>query len=1107
MIACLEFAGRPRLWLVLAISMTCFFNSNQLIAVQDEDPPAAVNLAQTALRMQNSNDYETAAETWESLLNQFPKTSLTGKARYNAGVCYVQLGQFKKAIAQLESALTSLDKKEEAKLANAHLFLGFSQARFGQSIVQQQSEEGKQWLTRSTKTLATLLDKYPNFEDADQACFFQGGSFEQLGMLNEAAESYLKMQKFKKQSFRFDGLFALANVYEQLGQFDKAIKHYNDFRKLAATEGGNENLTEVNFRAAETLVQMATADTTKNDTSAANTKYSEAEKLYEAAAADQDFELRDLAMFQQAFCVNRTGDLPRAAKLYESVANIPDSKYRARALTYAGRDYLNSENGDKAQDILVEAVKSDSPYAVEAAHWLAQLYLRATGNAQFAFDVADLWIEKSKDHPFHVNLMLDRADAAYAIDSRRKDSPALFLEITDNHPEHRLADTALYNAAFAELELGNFKEAIKLAARFENKYAGSDYLTDTLEVKADASLLDGQNKSAQSIFQLLVDQNPTSEKSNNWKLRIGLAAYLQKDYDTALSTLSPLITDEGFTDSKLKAEALHWAGSAHMQKEKWKDAIVLLMLSYDTDPNWTRADETLFNMAHANSSAGFHKEAIKLTNQLIQEFPKSPLIAQARYRAGEAAYQSSDYESAIENYQSVVNDYPKSEFVPFAIYGTAWSHVKQKEFKQSVEQFTNLIDRYPDHELTHRARVGRGASLRQSGEPEKAIADISTFLDSNPQGQTQKDALYELGLAQVDSKEWKDAISTFTQLVESDGQSPLADRFHYELAWALQSDGQAKPALTTFETIAAQFPKSPLAAEANFHVGNNAYEEEDYDQAIENFQKCLDSDTTDTLREKAAYKLAWSHYKLKDYAKSHAAFKNQIDQFASGTLAADGHFMVAVSLFRVDEYEKAFDAYVAAQPLVEKSKDIESKIPVLTRLHGAQSANKIKKFQEALDLALPVTQSNAEQSFKDDAFYQTGEAHRGLGNPEKAIEAWKVAALNTGKTGARARCMIGDVLFEQKKFDDAIKQYKLVFYGYGGTQSADDIKPLQAYAVYECGLCSYVRIKDATPEARPGFIKHATEMFNYLLENYPDDKLVKQTKDNLETLKKLATAN
>jgi TolA-binding protein len=1090
-----------------------------------QEPSAQeTNLAQTALNAQNASDFPLAASQWEKLLADFPNSSLTGLAQHNLGVSRVQIAlastaagsgegpaEFEKAIEALKNSLTSLDKNETEKLARSFLFLGFAQARLGKDIGESAAasqdkaalEESRKWLTTATQTLEQLQTRFPNFADLDQACFFQGEAFATLGRFDKAAESYSKMLTLPNHAFKFDAILALADVYDQLGQYDQAIENYDLFAKEAEAAGGHEMLSEALYRKAETLLKLAVAADERSEPEQAQKSYALAESLFQTAASDAKFENIDRALFQQAYAANRQRQFEKSAGLYSQVAHLPDSPLATRARVYAGRDYLSANQIENAEAELGEAVQTDSPYTAEAAHWLAQCFLRTRRN-QEALTLANSWIEKtSSDNPMLVSLKLDRADAAYMIDDQRQQSPALYLEIADNHPDHTLAPTALYNAAFALLETGNFAEAIKLADRFLEKYESSDYLADTLEVKADASLLADAPQEAESVFRRLVREYPASPKAAVWNVRIGLAQYMQKKYQDTIDWLSPLT--EHMSDKTQLAESLHWIGMSYFNLGDDRQAISSLDKSFNTDPTWRRADETLLTLSQAQQRAGQTAEAEQTTQILIEKFPKSSsAVAQALYRSGEMAFANNDFDTAYTRYEMLLNDHPKSELVPHAMYGAAWSLLEKKEFEKSISLFDRLISEFPEHDRANQAKVGRGVSRRLSGDAAGAIADLNSFLQTGPQGQAEIDALYELGLAQIDLKKWPDVVQSFETLLQKAPAAKMADRFHYELAWAQQSNNNAAEAIKQFAVIATEFPDSPLAPEANFHVGNAAYDEQNYDTATKAYTRCVNSTASDSLREKAAYKNAWCFYKQKNYDEALKYFQQLVQDFPEGELHADGLLMISDSLYRMEKHELAFEAYRVAKPAIEASKTVEARVRWQALLHGAQSANKAKRYSEALEFVRPIVDSDiTDNSLKQDAYLEIGNAYRGMGEDDSALAAWEKASLDTGETGAEARCMMGELLFGQKKFDDAINAFKLVFYGYGGTQSTDEIRPWQALAVFEAAQCSYVQIKDANPQLRAKLIAEANKHFQYLVDNYPQDKLVDEARKRLTALKQL----
>ncbi len=221
---CLQLDKRILLLVISALAFFSLAGFGELHA-QETDEVKANAVAQTAVNAQNAGEFPLAALQWEKLITEYPNSSLIGLAQHNLGVCYVQSNEFKKAADALKKSLSSLPKNETTKLARSYLFLGFAQARLGKDIgdsatTEAEQEESRKWFTTATQTLEQLQTRFPNFEELDQACFFQGESYESLGRLDKAAESYTRMMKLPNQAFKFDGILALGNVYEQLDQLE-----------------------------------------------------------------------------------------------------------------------------------------------------------------------------------------------------------------------------------------------------------------------------------------------------------------------------------------------------------------------------------------------------------------------------------------------------------------------------------------------------------------------------------------------------------------------------------------------------------------------------------------------------------------------------------------------------------------------------------------------------------------------------------------------------------------------------------------------------------------------------------------------------------------------
>ena len=1085
-----------------------------------QDEVAARAIAQAAFSAQNDGDFPFAATTWEKLINKHGQSTLVGNAHYNAGICYTQTNEFEKAIPQFESALTKLSADESVKKPNASLYLGFAQYRHGKALIENAAtqDKGIALLKSSTQTFADLLKSNPkNFEDADQACYYQGAAFEHLGQPEDAIKSYTSMLSYPKQTNKFKALYAIADLNFAAKRYDQSLEYYERF--LADADAPqNPDYDIVSFETARTLINLADADSKAQQEEPAKTKLNRAlslltriaEKPIEAndtAAA----ELADEAAFQQAFCFQRLGQLEKSTETYAKIANS-DSPFKIQSLINSAIIYRDTGKTNEAKLALLKVVGPDaaeSTLSSKAASILSDLYINDTSEIPAAYDLATAWIPKSAGKPALVPLLMAQAEAAYLMPEKRKDSVGLFQAVVDKHGDHPSAPIALYKSAFASIavtdqtqpDANDIKAAIDKVEQFKKRYPQNDFLPDAVYVKAEALLLSNKPAEAQVLFDTLAKEHSEHPDKTFWQLRSGLALYQQKKYKETVDALAPLVRELKLESQQ--AEALLRIGSSQYALKEYPAAAIALDQAIKADDKGPLADETLLMLCRAQLDTGQAEAGEATGKQLLDRFPESPWVPELRYRLGDHFYNAKNYTEALNNFEVILSKHGQSDFVPYALYNAAWCKSELKEFTESEKLFSDLMTKFPGHELAKRATMDRGATRRKSGNAEESLADLKAFLDTNPEGAPRIKALYEIGLAQVQLEKWDDAIDSFKLLLTETPNSPEVDRFNYELAWAYRNTKREDLALERFGVIAEKTPNSSLAPEANFHLGSAAYAKENYADAIAAYKKCIESKTDDSIREKAAYKLAWAHYKQKQFTEAQAGFALQVNEFEKGDLYADGMFMVAESLFRLKKHDEAFAAYTAAKPVVDASENIEPKIKWLTMLHGSQSANETRKHDEAIQLAKQLADSDADLAFRQDAWLEMGNAYRGLKQTENAIEYFEKASDNLGKTGARAYCMLGDVYFENKKFDDAIVQFKQVFFGFGAAQSAADVKPWQAYALYEAGQCNFVQVSSAPEELKPKLIENSIQFFERLLRDYSDDKLVEPAKKQLETLRKL----
>ena len=1044
---------------MLVFAMTAGTESNGL--AQDQ---RALAIFSDAANFQNNGAFGLAAKEWEKFLKQFPNHELAGKAEHYKGVCYLQLKDYEKAAAAFDTVVKN--HPQVPVIEDAYLNLGWSQYSLKQYAA-------------ADKTFAEMVKKFPEGKYVDQALYFQAESLYNLDKKQEAVAAYDALVKnHPKSGLRRDGVYALGVTLEELGDYAKAGEAYDIF----LAEFANDPLaTEVKMRKAETILQAG--------------DFAKAETMFGEVSGVEGFTSADHAIFRQAYCAAKLDKFKEAGDLYAKIpATYKESVYVNDAAMSAGRSYYRAKDYENAAKWLQQSVDADTSDSPEAAHWLSRIYLQ-NKEAQKVVDLLAKVLPKAAESSYLVNLKMDQADALYELPEWRDESVAKYLAIYMEHPDDALAATALYNAAFAALELKKYDEGLKHAETYLAKYADAPLTPDVKYIAAECSLQLGKLTEAEAIYKDLTSNYPKHAELDQWWTRLGLSLYLQKKYGDVVATLSPVV--DKIKSPASQSEAQFLIGASQFHEEQFGEAATALTAALQANSKWRQADETLLYLSRANQKLNKLDEAIKNVKKMLADFPDSIHTSHAHYRYGEYCDASGDYETAVQQYEAVIAG-GDSPFVPYAHYKKGWSQMMKKDYPAATASFTALITGFPDHPLLADSQFARAMCYRQDGKLGEAIDDVKAFLATEPAEPQKSSALYEQGLAEVALGRQADAIKTFTSIMTANPEYASADKVLYELAWAYKSSDKNGEAVKTFAQLAADHGDSKLAAEANFHVAESLYDKKEFEDAVKSYTIAKQKAEQAELGEKSRYKLGWAHFQLKQYEPALAQFSEQVEMYPEGKLVADGKFMKAETLFRMENYAESLPVFTAV-----KADEVSSpRIKELILLHGGQSASQEGMWAEALTFLTELPEKFPDSPYVAEANYEIGWAQQNLKKPEEALKNYELAAtLSRGEVGARARFMMGEVQFEAKKFDVAIEQFLRCMFGYGGEQAPDEVKNWQAQSGFEAGRCSEVQIAGAEGAAKAKFTADAKKYYNYVVEKHPNHNLVEQAKKRLAALK------
>jgi len=668
--------------------------------------------------------------------------------------------------------------------------------------------------------------------------------------------------------------------------------------------------------------------------------------------------------------------------------------------------------------------------------------------------------------------MMEQADAAFLIPGQKKQAAEIYSKIALDYPQSSATPAALYKSAAAHWETFESDDAVKMANQFIKLFPKHPRVPSARSILADAEIAKENFAEGESYYRDLLADYPSNPDVRRWTLRVGWTLFLQDKFAESRDFLKQRI--DTISRPQDQSEAYHWIGESEYELKNYRDATSALNQSLESETPWDRLDATLFTRMQAEIALGQSDDALETLGLLQSGFPDSKLIGESLLRTGEAYLDQQKFPEAISQYKKVISQFPESSFLPSAMYGLGWAQLRSGQFETAEATFDKLIADFPTTNLAQKARAGRSIAQRRLGKTDSAIANLIELVKTAPEGEQKNNSMMELGLAYVENEDWPTAEATFNQLLAVEPKTSLADRAHYELAWVLKALKKPKEALIQFQQLVDDHPNSDLAAEAYFEVAADLYQREEYQSAADMFRLSLESISSDDI------------YRV-----------------------GNALFMLAQSNFQLDKFREALSAYQSAKEKLKAAPFDNAPQKRLLLLHGAQSANQIGEYQTAVDLATPLTtietdgDTSPESVVAYTAWLEIAKARFALEQVEGAMDALERASKDLGRTGAQARVMKGDLLLEQNNFDDAINEYKLVFYGYGGTKSTGEVRALQAYAIYEAARASYIRVADASARMKPVLIQQALEHFRYLVENYADQPLAEKATQQITTLEKL----
>jgi len=200
----------------------------------------------------------------------------------------------------------------------------------------------------------------------------------------------------------------------------------------------------------------------------------------------------------------------------------------------------------------------------------------------------------------------------------------------------------------------------------------------------------------------------TPREQYDWAMRF----YNNNEFERAAEEFIRLT--KHYPDSTLAPEAQYYAGRAYEEDGKYYFAFQNYQKTVERYPYTKRLDEIVereFNIAGILQNTEDPKlmdlelslsleRSITVYDKVVENNPFGPLADKALYKLGECYRRGQKYKEAMEAYERIINDYPESRLVPDAKYQLAYTRYEaslapeydQESTEEALRDFKHISE-------------------------------------------------------------------------------------------------------------------------------------------------------------------------------------------------------------------------------------------------------------------------------------------------------------------------------------------------------------------------------------------------------------------------------
>ncbi len=679
---------------------------------------------------------------------------------------------------------------------------------------------------------------------------------------------------------------------------------------------------------------------------------------------------------------------------------------------------------------------------------------------------------------------------SYLQDGQKTAALAAFDAARQSTIEKTVSENATLKYAQVQYELGNLPDVITALRDFRRKYPRSKNQPVVDQLLSDGFLSSTDYAGALTYLEGLGDERGDKLSGTYQRIAYSQAATLYNDgnYSQALPLLDKSLKYP--QDDALRAAAQVLRGEIYSVGQQYPDAIAAYALAARTARQGGVSDDETQYVQLARYGLGYAYYNTKQYAKAQPQFqayladpaakPSDPNYYDTTLRLGDTYYIAKDYNSALAQYDKVIQANAADKDYAYYQKGVTLGLLGRKD--EADQTLASLLKSNPDSRYAEQAVFQQAQLAFQAGDYGPAAEGFTRLIQNRPTSSLLPDAYQRRGVAYANLEQHDKAVVDFQKVLADYPRSAAAQQALYSLQESLAALGRNEEFDQALAGFKAQNPNSKATESVEFEAAKSLYLAEKYAQALPRVQAYLQQYPDNALAPDARFILADSYLRTGDKAKALPLLKAVVAENKSEFVTRAVGRVADLELDNKN-YPEAIKYYERLRTASANRREVATATLGLLRAYY-DGGDYAKARSTATDLS---TLAGATANATNTALLYQGKADFKLGNLDQAATELTatVAAAPSDVTGAEAQYTLAEVLFKQKKYDQAI---------------AEAFKVNSAYSAYELWQGrAFLLLADVYTAQRDVFQARAT--LNSVIDNkFPVAEVIEGARQRLKAL-------